>query len=375
MTNPTRTPPPPPRRPHDAVSSRGIDLLYSLVGIPSVSTQESQAAHFLAGWMAGNGFSAFVDEGGNAVGILDGGPGSRGTRQDIILLGHIDTVGGLVPVRIQNGKLFGRGSVDAKGPLAAFAVAAAGVGPQPGYRIIVIGATEEESVTSRGARYALTKYRPSLVVIGEPSGWNRVTLGYKGRMVVEVVVRQPVSHTANPIPSACELAVGYWDRVRERVNEINVGRQRPWDQVLPSLRSFDEQTDGLIQTAHLQLGFRLPPDFGPDDLKAVLRAEAATCELEFRGEEVAHWSDKNNALVRAFLPAIRSQGGQPGFVLKTGTSDMNIVGPVWRCPIVAYGPGDSTLDHTPDEHVEIAEWERGVAVLAEALRRLTAEAS
>ncbi|MBX7236129.1 MAG: [LysW]-lysine hydrolase [Caldilineales bacterium] len=374
MTNRTRTPPHPPRRPHDAVSSRGIDLLYSLVGIPSVSTQESQAAHFLAGWMAGNGFSAFVDEGGNAVGILDGGPGQGGRQQDIILLGHIDTVGGLVPVRIQNGKLFGRGSVDAKGPLAAFAVAAAGVGPQPGYRIIVIGATEEEAVTSRGAHFALTQYRPALVVIGEPSGWNRITLGYKGRMLVEVVARQPVSHTANPIPSACELAVGYWDRVRERVNEINVGRQRPWDQVLPSLRSFDEQTDGLIQTAHLQLGFRLPPDFGPDDLKDVLRAEAGGCELEFRGEEVAYWSDKNTPLVRAFLPSIRAQGGQPGFVLKTGTSDMNIVGPVWRCPIIAYGPGDSTLDHTPDEHVEIAEWERGVAVLAEALRRLTAEA-
>jgi LysW-gamma-L-lysine carboxypeptidase len=39
---------------------------------------------------------------------------------------------------------------------------------------------------------------------------------------------------------------------------------------------------------------------------------------------------------------------------------------------VAYGPGDSSLDHTPDEHVEIAEWERGVAVLVEALQRLTA---
>lgn len=372
MTDPTRTPPSAARAPRYAVHSRGIDLLFSLVGIPSVSTQESQAAHFLAGWMAGNGFNAFVDEGGNAVGILDGGPREDGGQQDIILLGHIDTVGGLVPVRIQNGKLYGRGSVDAKGPLAAFAVAGAAVGPQPGYRIIVIGATEEESISSRGAHFALSQYRPALVVIGEPSGWNRITLGYKGRMVVEVVVRQPVSHTANPTPSACELAVGYWDRVRERVNEINVGRLRPWHQVLPSLRSFDEQTDGLIQTAHLQLGFRLPPDFGPDDLKEVLLAEAGACELEFRGEEVAYWSDKNNALVRAFLPAIRAQAGQPGFVLKTGTSDMNIVGPVWRCPIVAYGPGDSSLDHTPDEHVEIEEWERGVAVLVEALRRLTA---
>ena len=42
---------------------------------------------------------------------------------------------------------------------------------------------------------------------------------------------------------------------------------------------------------------------------------------------------------------------------------MNVVGPIWQCPIVAYGPGDSQLDHTPDEHVVIAEYERAIAVL------------
>ena len=75
--------------------------------------------------------------------------------------------------------------------------------------------------------------------------------------------------------------------------------------------------------------------------------------------------------MRAFLAAVRGQGGEPGCVVKTGTCDMNVTGPVWRCPMLAYGPGDSTLDHTPQEHVEIAEWQRGVAVLADTLRRLT----
>ena len=50
---------------------------------------------------------------------------------------------------------------------------------------------------------------------------------------------------------------------------------------------------------------------------------------------------------------------------------MNIVGPVWGCPILAYGPGDSSLDHTPEEHVVLAEWARGVTVLAQVLRDLT----
>jgi LysW-gamma-L-lysine carboxypeptidase len=49
---------------------------------------------------------------------------------------------------------------------------------------------------------------------------------------------------------------------------------------------------------------------------------------------------------------------------------MNVVGPAWGCPIVAYGPGDSRLDHTPDEHVVIEEYRRAIAVLADVLAQL-----
>jgi LysW-gamma-L-lysine carboxypeptidase len=284
-------------------------------------------------------------------------------------------------VRVEAGKLFGRGAVDAKGPLAAFAAAAAQVAPPAGWRIVVIGAVEEEAATSKGARYAATQYRPALCVIGEPSGWNRVTLGYKGRLLAHLAMRQPMSHTAGPATSVCEQAVAYWNRVASRVAEINAGRVKAWEQVLPSLRSFRSDSDGLYETAQMLLGFRLPLDCGPEAIQAELRAIASvvqaeagsparTAELRFEGAEEAFRADKNNPLVRALLAAIRSHGEQPGFVVKTGTSDMNVVGPAWQCPIVAYGPGDSSLDHTPDEHVAIDEWQRGVCVLVATLRQL-----
>jgi LysW-gamma-L-lysine carboxypeptidase len=57
-------------------------------------------------------------------------------------------------------------------------------------------------------------------------------------------------------------------------------------------------------------------------------------------------------------------------VLKTGTSDMNVAGPVWGCPILAYGPGDSSLDHTPNEHLHLNEYWRAILVLEQALRNL-----
>ena len=49
---------------------------------------------------------------------------------------------------------------------------------------------------------------------------------------------------------------------------------------------------------------------------------------------------------------------------------MNIVGPAGGTPIIAYGPGDSSLDHTPEEHIEIEEFLRAVDVLARALEIL-----
>jgi LysW-gamma-L-lysine carboxypeptidase len=52
---------------------------------------------------------------------------------------------------------------------------------------------------------------------------------------------------------------------------------------------------------------------------------------------------------------------------------MNTVGPVWECPIVAYGPGDSSLDHTPKEHIEIDEFHRSIAVLSAALETLASD--
>ncbi|MCX7841374.1 MAG: acetyl-lysine deacetylase, partial [Anaerolineae bacterium] len=62
-----------------------IELLYGLVKISSPSQHERAAVEYLVAQMNTLGFRAFVDDAGNAVGIL--GNGAR----DIVLLGHIDT--------------------------------------------------------------------------------------------------------------------------------------------------------------------------------------------------------------------------------------------------------------------------------------------
>src|SRR5215213_861231 len=101
-----------------------IELLHGLVAIPSLSCQEAAASAWLAEQMHVLGYErAFVDGAGNAVGEI----GALDSSHTVVLLGHIDTVLGNIAVRIEETPvgpmLYGRGSVDAKGPLATFVAA------------------------------------------------------------------------------------------------------------------------------------------------------------------------------------------------------------------------------------------------------------
>jgi LysW-gamma-L-lysine carboxypeptidase len=394
--------------------------VHGLVAIPSLSGEEREASEWLAGQMAELGLErARVDAVGNAVGEL----GDARCRRVVVLLGHVDTVPGDIPVRIEAGAgegaaggdarvLHGRGAVDAKGPLACFVAAAARLGPEwaraHDLRLIVAGAVEEEAATSRGARFLAHRIveeagaRPLACVIGEPSHAHRITLGYKGRLLIDLELSQPCAHTAGPDPGVGVAAIELWNRLAALAETFNDGRPRPFDQLQPSVRGIATESDGLRDLVTATYGLRLPVGYDGAALHAelvrwarrqlgvesrtegggeplaplddvVLASGERALALRFRGHEEAHRSDKGSALVRAFLRSIRRHAGareQAGFVVKTGTSDMNVVAPHWRCPIVAYGPGDSALDHTPQEHLSLAEYWQAVLTLEDALREL-----
>ncbi len=337
-------------------------LLQGLAEQYSPSTRERPAVEYLVDRMEALGFHATIDGAGNAVGEL--GDGAR----TILLLGHIDTVPGFIEVRREGSLLYGRGAVDAKGPLATFVAAAARAGANGDKRIVVVGAVEEEAATSKGARFLLDKLTPDAVIIGEPSQWDCVTTGYKGRLLAQYTLAREIGHTARPDASACEEAFAFWRAATEHAAAHNAAHPRMFEQLAPSLRAMHSADDGFVQTATLTLGFRLPPDIDIDDLQTTLRTLAGDADIVFSGREVAYHAAKNTPLARAFVKAIDAEGGRIQFKVKSGTSDMNVVGPVWNCPILAYGPGDSALDHTPHEHIDLHEYHKGIAVLARVLR-------
>lgn len=357
------------------------DTLIGLVSHYSPSGQERSAADWLIARMKSLGYSnAFIDQAGNAVGVM-----GQGAKQ-VVLLGHIDTVPGEIPVRVEDGILYGRGSVDAKGPLSSFVDAVAQVGVQEGWRLIVIGAVEEER-DSEGARFVADQYKPEFAIIGEPNQWDRVALGYKGSAWANIIVKRGQAHTASGEITAAEAAVDAWLKIKAYVDSFNIDKPKIFDKLLVTLRGMESDSNNFEQWARLKVGVRLPVDVSPEDWYEILNkslkvfakwpgsetdgAETFSALIEPIGFAIPAWEcEKNTLLVRAFLSGIRSQGGEPRFVYKTGTADLNIVAPIWRCPSLVYGPGDSSLDHTPNEHIRLDEYEKSVQVLCNSLKRL-----
>ena len=163
------------------------DLLRGMVERYSPATEETEVSAFLVDEMKRRGLMAYQDEVGNAVGEI--GDGER----HIALIGHIDTAPGIVEVREERGILFGRGSVDAKGSFATFVSAAARLSDRQGLKITLVGAVEEECATSRGAWHLVDRMKPDYVIIGEPSGWDNITIGYKGIVGFRYSWEQPKS--------------------------------------------------------------------------------------------------------------------------------------------------------------------------------------
>jgi LysW-gamma-L-lysine carboxypeptidase len=355
------------------------ELLIELVRRYSPSTHEAPAVAYLVEWMQEHGFDAHTDDAGNAVGMR----GRKDAPNTLMLLGHIDTVLGEIEVEVvsdppapspyteKRSYLVGRGSVDAKGSLCAFVDATAQAAIPDGWRVVVVGAVEEEIATSQGAHFVKGCFNPQMCIVGEPSGADRITLGYKGRLLVDYILSRPVAHTARPEPSVGALGASFWQRILDWSDQQNKDISRYFDQVMPSLRSINTSTDHFHETLHMTVGFRLPTRLSPEDVFATVSTFAeSNGDLRPYSMERAYQGDRNNVLVRGMLAAIRGQGGQPGFVLKTGTSDMNVVGEVWKCPIIAYGPGDSDLDHTPNEHLPLDEYARAVATLRHLIESL-----
>jgi [amino group carrier protein]-lysine/ornithine hydrolase len=349
-----------------AERSAGV-LLDEMLQIPSVTGEEGPLADWLTRRLRDLGFDEATRDGaGNVIATWGAG------LDEVVLLGHLDTVPGSIPVARTAHRITGRGAVDAKGPMAAAIAAIVRQPKQKAVRYTLIGAVEEEG-SSRGAYHLQTGGRraPAHLIVLEPSGWDAVTLGYKGSLHFSYRVRQAMAHGSAPTPSAVDTGVAFVRTLQDHAAMVSVGKSA-FDRLdVRVIELSGKPVDGLEDYAAMRVALRLPPEIDVVELKEFIRGWAEGAAVEFGIPIPAFRGEKNTALVRAFLSAIRGQQGTPRFKVKSGTSDMNILAPVWLCPAVAYGPGDSHLDHTPHEAMDFDELERGVDVLAGVLEQLS----
>ncbi|MFJ6618265.1 M20/M25/M40 family metallo-hydrolase [Kitasatospora sp. NPDC091335] len=336
-----------------------VGLLRNMLEIPSTSYQERALADYLAEAMTDLGFLTHIDGVGNVIGVIE-----RGDGPTVMLLGHMDTVSGQVRVRSEDGRLYGRGAVDAKGPLAAMICAAAGAVDFAG-RLVVIGVVEEETPRSRGAMAIRAAHqRPDALVIGEPSGWSSVVLGYKGKLDLRYTVKCPATHPSNPAPKASELAVACWDALVDLLGpDASHGVFAQPGATLCRLNA-----DMTSATADLSI--RIPPGFDVDALVGALRERLTAGDLDVVNSVAACRVGRSDPVVRALVSGVRRLHAQPRLVVKTATSDMNTLAEVWDVPMATYGPGDSSLDHADDEHIVLSDYLRGIDVLTLAVTEL-----
>ena len=338
-----------------------IELLQWMVEQYSPSRHEHAFARSLAERLERRGWRARIDEVGNIIASLGEGP------LCIALLGHIDTVPGEIAVRIDGGRLFGRGAVDAKGAICAFVEAAELLDEheRAGKQFLLLGCVEEEVPLTRGAFHVREHHRPDFVINGEPSGAHAITIGYKGILRVELESRVERRHTAsNQYSAPAEHIVQAWNALRNHCDDWN--RERSiFEQSIPSLATFLTDSSDVEEWAVANVTIRTGPASDCDQLLALLSGSPAHARTVSRKDAVE--TDGMDRLTWAFKQSIRARGARPKLRLKTGTSDWNTVAEKWPVPTIAYGPGDSALDHTPHEHIHLDEYEEAVAVLAHVL--------
>jgi LysW-gamma-L-lysine carboxypeptidase len=233
-----------------------------------------------------------------------------------------------------------------------------------------VGVVGEET-NSRGAHHLVAdRDAPDVVVNGEPSGWSALTLGYRGFVSATYEVATEAAHSSLPDLNAVEHATAWVEDVKDAFESpLGPGASGPDASVFesvtvkPVMIDAGHAPDGNAVTAEVDCQFRIPPGVTAEEIEATVAAVTRRGVVEFGDAIPAHTASPRTALGRAFRTAIRRAGGDPSLLRKTGTADANLYDAAWDCPVATYGPGDSTLDHSPDEHLALADFDRAVAVL------------
>ena len=354
-----------------------IQLLRRMLELYSPSGQEHEIASFLVEEMRRLGLRSRIDEVGNALGEY----GSSGPS--FLLCGHMDTVPGELPLRLEGNRLYGRGAVDAKPALAAM-ICASDILISQGFpgRLLVVGAVDEESQGRGVKNLAERRLQSDYAIFGEPSGVENITIGYKGSLHIRLSAKTKTGHSATSwlFRNAIEEAFDLW----KEFQKIHFPEERQESKFYAITATLIEIHGGgssstVPSLCDLHVDFRLPPAVPPQRMLSEVaktvesyRVTRSDVDVDVQVEDQCepYEADRDSFLARGLSWGVREVRRKPATLTrKTGTGDMNLLGAALKIPMVTYGAGDSKLDHTVDESVDIDEYLDSIKILQKGLVR------
>ncbi len=374
----------------DALESFALNL----VRTPSPSGAEGAVAELVEAELRRLGYDVDVDPLGNVIGTLDAGPGPC-----VLFDAHMDTVGVTDPAawsfdpagELRDGRLYGRGAMDMKGPLAAV-IHGAAAAELAGGRVVVSASIAEEMIEGFATVEVARRVRPDVAVICEATR-RRVAVGQRGRAELIVEVQGRPTHSSRPdlgvnaveamadvLRAARAIALPTHPALGAAILVPTDIASRPF----PALSVVPDQCTVTFDRRTL-------PGEREEDVVAQLRA-AAEGAVAPHGATVSvtigldRFDSYTGAPVAApnFAPAwfvgpdappasiaLAALGAEPthwAFCTNgSGTAALGI-------PTIGYGPGDETLAHRVDEYLERDELEAGARDYAKLAAALTAGA-
>ena len=383
-----------------------ITLCRDVIRIPSPSGREGEVARFLKGKMEDFGFDeAHIDRCGSVYGLI------RGKRpgKTILMDGHIDHVEVIDEDRwrhapwgaeIEDGRIYGRGTSDMKGSVAAMVFAAACFAQDTGRdfagTVAVSCTVHEECFEGVSSREISRLVRPDYVIVGEATS-STVKIGQRGRAEVVVETEGVSCHSSNPEKGV--NAVYHMNTLLEEIRKILpnehpilgkgileltdiISYPYPGSSVLPSLcrATFDRRTlvgeDEAVILGQFEEAIRRAREKLPE-----LRARAYLAEGEekcWTGETIrakryfpAWVVDENSDFVRKAVEGLREAGIDTAIShFSFCTNGSHFCGEA-GIPTIGYGPSLESLAHVRDEYIEIDQLTRACRGFENILRKLT----
>lgn len=372
-----------------------VDFLQRLIRTESLPGREAAIAGLVKSEMEAIGYADVrLDDAGNVVGKVPG----RGEAPAMMFNTHLDHVdvgehdawphppfGG----EIHDDKVWGRGAVDIKGPLAAQVHGVGRLlagGHEPAGDIFVT-ATVQEEVGGLGARHMVTYMDTPLVIIGEPSR-GELRRGHRGRTELVVHAKGRSVHASVPHDgiNALEPIARFILGVEglEMRHDPDVGSST----VIPSLIRTDQTSSNVVPgEVWLTCDWRNVPGESGEDARRALQAVAdrALVDLDLPGAslEVTITPNRHRSFTgfamdypadnpAYVVPTTHPSLGAAKGALETALGREVPVG-VWQFATdgghfsqvgqtcIGFGPGDDLLAHTVQEHIAIADLEEALA--------------